>query len=100
MGTAAAEAAAVFSSDCLEAHLFEVRVALGDALKRLLRMIVLDDIVLDACLVCLDEDSLPVDDAAADLGQVDGITVVLRASGRDLGRVLRSLTWTSGNRPG
>src|SRR5450631_1333153 len=72
----------------LEAHLAQVVVALGDAVERLLRVIVFNDVVLDPGFAGLGENLFPVDEAAADFGEVDGVAVVLRAAGGDVGHRL------------
>ena len=51
-------------------------------------LVVLDDVVLDSGFVGLGENLLPVDDAAADRGQVDGVAEILRAAGGDFGNLL------------
>ena len=63
----------------------QVLVALRNTFKRLLRVVVFDDVVLDPTFVGLCEDALPVDDAAANFGQIDGVAEVLRAAGRHFG---------------
>ena len=47
-------------------------------------MIVFYDVVLDPGLIGMGENSLPVDYAAAYLGQVDGVAEILGAAGRNL----------------
>src|SRR5215467_4419097 len=64
----------------LPGQLAQVFVAGLDAVERLLGMVMLDDVVLDPGLFGLGEDPLPVDDAAAYLGEIDGVAKVLRSA--------------------
>src|ERR1022692_4676561 len=72
----------------LPAQLVQIVVALRDALERILRLVVLNDVMLDSRLFGLRENLLPIDNAAADRGQVHGVAEVLRTPSGDRGKFL------------
>src|SRR6266851_281850 len=75
-----------------ETQLAEIVVADLNALKRRFRLVMFDDVVLDAGLLGLCENAVPVNDAAADRGHVfERVTEVLAPGGRNLGQFLHVL---------
>src|SRR5262252_3785674 len=72
----------------LPAQPAQVLVAGFDALDRLLGVIMFDDVVLDSRDIGLGENPLPVDDPAADFGEIHAVAEILRAAGCDLGQLL------------
>src|ERR1700687_2755389 len=77
--------------NALPAQLAQVLVAFCDARECVLRLVVLDDVVLDPGFFGMREDFLPVDNAIADRSQVHRVAKVLPSPGADLGKFLEVL---------
>src|ERR1700730_15226033 len=70
--------------NALPAQLVQVLVAFCDARECVLRLVVLDDVVLDPGFFGMREDFLPIDNAIADRGPVHRVAKVLPSPRADL----------------